>query len=302
MNEPVRRRDGKHTRMSERAMLSRTRGGVVLLTAWWVLLALAIAGAAALTPFVLHGEHAGGVAVTARSGVVAGSVGVALVALCFRIVGLRALLGIGGLVFGVGLMLFAVRPAVSAGAPPALAAWVAAVLMAFVTLGLTYGSNAVSVAGTVSMAASLTAAAAPAACVVPIVAPGQPLLVAVTVLSTFGGLCDVAITQVSTVVVAARRISDEPDGHDRLREIRRDSLHVGADHLTSMIHTLGFATLSAPAMALTDAPAGLGPDLTVALIGATGMAVATWVVTRLTSWAIAGLAATALVRIRVDQH
>jgi hypothetical protein len=148
MNEPLQRRGGRHARSSEFTLLRRTRGGTVLLAAWWVLLALAVIGAAALAPFALRGQYAGIAGLSARDGLVAACVGAALLALCARIVGLRALVGIAGLVLGVGLMLVAVRPAIAAGAPPALTAWVAALLMAFITLGLTYGRRAVAVAGT----------------------------------------------------------------------------------------------------------------------------------------------------------
>jgi hypothetical protein len=291
----------RHAHASESALLRRTRGGAVLVWAWWLLLAVAVAGGLALAPYALRGQDLGAASLSLRAGVIVAGLGVVLLVLCARIAGLRALAGLAGLAFGVALLLVGVRPAIAAGASPYATTLVAALVMTFVTLGLTYGRRAVAIAGAVSMAVTLTATTALAAWLVAIVAAGDSLWIAVAVLATFGALCDVTITQVSTVVVGARSAGRERLDAEALRDVRRDSLHVGGDHLVSMIHTIGFAVLAGPVLASTG-NVDLGPDVTVALIGAIAMAIATLAVTRLASWAIGGLAGSALAQLEVDEH
>ena len=227
---------------------------------------------------------------------------VVMVGLCLLIAGWRAIAGLGGMLFGLVLLIFVLGPIIAAGAPPALVSWVGAVLMAFVTMHLTYGRSALAVAGIVGMAATLAVVCLVAWIVVSHALPGEPVVVAAAALSAFGGLCDVAITQVSSVGVGAQRLAGHPDRAKRQRKIRDDAMQVGKDHLLSMIHMLGFATFSGPALAISGLEGGLDGLVTVALVGCIAMAIGTVVITRIACMTIGCLPDDVLAELRLDEH
>jgi len=293
--------DGAHA--SDFALLRSTTRGRALVAAWWLLLAGALAGALALVPYVDRGRGAvGDVYMSSDALLACGVVAALVVAQCVRIGRGRAMLGLLGLAFGVVLLLFAVRPALAAGAPVYLTTVVATLLMMFVTLRLTHGRRIEAVAGAVGMAASLGVAAALAAWLMPIAAPDNRQLAAAAVMAAFGALCDVTVTQVSSVIATARRAAGERFDAAAQRRTVRDSLFIGGSHLTSMVHTLSFAFFSHAALVTTMAATNVGADVAIALVAAWAMAIATELVTRLAVTAIGGVAGSALAQLDVEDH
>lgn len=285
---------------SELRLLAQSRAGRRLVGVWRILLGIAVAGTLALVPYAVAGWDVEALRVDPRAGVVAAALGILLMVVCAKVAGRRALIGLAGLLVGLGLMAFVIRPAIAAGVPAPVATLAVGLAITFLTLGLTYGRRAVAIAGAVAMSAGLLATTALAGLVVPWVAPGDALAIAGTVLATLGALCDVVVTQVSTVVVAARQKGRERLDGTAAKEVVQDSLQIGGDHLTSMIHTLGLAIVG-PAV-LSSGTTDISLDMLVTMIGALTIAGVTWLTTTLAVSAIRGLAARELAGIEVDEH
>ncbi len=164
----------------------------------------------------------------------------------------RGLLALAGFAISLWLVTSFVVPAVSDGRPAFAVAMVGAFAVMFVTVGLTYGLSATSLAAILGIAGSLTLAAALGS-----VAVGaarldgradelsqtlaqvngslslQGVVLAGLVFGALGVLADQAVTQASAVM-ALRRANPLLD----VRGVYRGALQVGRDHLVATTHTL----------------------------------------------------------------
>ncbi|MEA2276039.1 MAG: hypothetical protein QOC78_999 [Solirubrobacteraceae bacterium] len=167
--------------------------------------------------------------------------------------GLLALLGVGLSLVLVGAFLI---PAILAGSDPVLVSLVAALAVMFVTLLLTYGVGAQSLAAALGIATSLLLAAVVGHAMVgaahldgrtgelPVAALGgvslQGIVLAGMVIGVLGVLTDMAVSQASAVM--ALREANPQLGP---RALYRGAFAVGRDHLSATIHTLVLAYVGA---------------------------------------------------------
>jgi uncharacterized membrane protein len=182
--------------------------------------------------------------------------------------GLLALLGVGLSLVLVGAFLI---PAILAGSDPVLVSLVAALAVMFVTLLLTYGVGAQSLAAALGIATSLLLAAVVGHAMVgaahldgrggelPLYALGgvslQGIVLAGMVIGVLGVLTDMAVSQASAVM-ALRQANPELGA----RALYRGAFAVGRDHLSATIHTLVLAYVGAALPLLLILSAGhVGP-------------------------------------------
>jgi uncharacterized membrane protein len=188
----------------------------------------------------------------------------ALVALRWR--GLLAVLGVG---LSLLLLTTFVVPALLAGRPAILVALVGSLAVMFVTLVLTNGVGAQTLAPALGISATLLLTSALAVLASNLARldgkfselsgtlsaenPGlslQGVVIAGMVIGALGVLADTAVTQASAVM-ALRRAN--PILH--ARELYRGALTVGRDHLSATIHTLvlAYAGASLPLLLVLNA-------------------------------------------------
>ncbi|MDR9372197.1 YibE/F family protein, partial [Conexibacter sp. JD483] len=229
-----------------------------------------------------------------------------LVVLLARWRGVLAIVG-----FAVSLLLVTqfLVPAVGAGAPGFAVAIVGSFAVMFVTVGLTYGLSATSLAAILGIAASLMAAAAlgsvavhaarldgranEAAQALTVLGGGislQGVVLAGLVFSALGVLADQAVTQASAVL-ALRRANPSMSG----RELYLHALSVGRDHLVATTHTLVLVYVGAtfPLLLVLNAGGVDGTDalnredlaepIIATLVGAIALLISVPLVTALTA-------------------
>jgi uncharacterized membrane protein len=185
------------------------------------------------------------------SAVVALAVVAAFSLLVLRRRGLLAVVGVG---ISLLLLLEFVVPALLAGRPPLLVAVVGSLAVMFVTVTLTNGFGAQTMAAALGITATVLLAAALAALGIRIatldgrssdlvMALGQQSTVSLSgvvlagmIIGALGVLADTAVTQASAVM-ALRHASAELSP----RQLYRGALAVGRDHLSATIHTLVLA-------------------------------------------------------------
>ncbi|MCW2952898.1 MAG: YibE/F family protein [Conexibacter sp.] len=164
----------------------------------------------------------------------------------------RGLLALVGFAVSLWLVTSFVVPAVSAGRPAFAVAMVGAFAVMFVTVGLTYGLSAVSLAAILGIAGSLVLAGVLGSIAVHAARLDgranefsqaltqlngtlslQGVVLAGLVFGALGVLADQAVTQASAVM-ALRRASPQLD----VRGVYKGALQVGRDHLVATTHTL----------------------------------------------------------------
>jgi uncharacterized membrane protein len=181
--------------------------------------------------------------------------GVALAVLAALVARWRGLLALVGVVLSVGLVVGFLVPAILAGSDPVLVSLVAALAVMFVTLLLTYGPGAQSLAAALGIGLSLLLAAVVGHVMVgaahldgrtgelPVSSLGVSLegvVLAGMVVGALGVLTDMAVSQASAVT--ALRAADPELGP---RGLYRGAFAVGRDHLAATIHTLVLAYVGA---------------------------------------------------------
>jgi uncharacterized membrane protein len=179
-----------------------------------------------------------------------------LVILAGRLRGLLSLVGLGAGILAVSQF---VVPAMVAHESPLLVALVGSLAAMFLTITLTSGLSAQSLAASLGIAASLLLAAllglfyvhfahlngsgSDLAFTLKSTNPGlslQGLVLAGFVIGALGVLADMAVTQASAVM-ALRRANPELSR----RAVYREALTVGRDHLAATVNTLVFAYVGA---------------------------------------------------------
>jgi uncharacterized membrane protein len=181
--------------------------------------------------------------------------GLAVVALALALLRWRGLLAVGGVALSLFIVLAFLVPAILAGRPALLVALVASLAVMFVTLVLTNGLGAQTLAAALGISVTLALACGLAEAAVTIahldgktddatLALGAQngtvsltgVVLASMLVGALGVLADTAVTQASAVM-ALRRANAEL-GVGRLY---REALVVGRDHLSATIHTLVLA-------------------------------------------------------------
>jgi uncharacterized membrane protein len=167
--------------------------------------------------------------------------------------GALALLGLAASLF---LLVRFVVPAILEGRSPVLVAVVGSLAVLLVTLALAHGLSAVTVAAALGAAATLALTAGLAllmvdaaqltgfvsdqAVLLGAVSAGtvspQGLLLAGMVIGALGVLDDVTVSQASTVMALRRAAPDRGP-----REVYREAVSVGRDHLAATVNTLALA-------------------------------------------------------------
>ena len=180
---------------------------------------------------------------------------VALGVLAVLVARWRGLLALLGVVLSVVLVVAFLVPAILAGSDPVLVSLVAALAVMFVTLLLTYGPGAQSLAAALGIGLSLLLAAIVGRGIVgaahldgrtgelPISTLGvslQGVVLAGMVIGVLGVLTDMAVSQASAVT-ALREANPELGPH----ALYRGAFSVGRDHLAATIHTLVLAYVGA---------------------------------------------------------
>jgi uncharacterized membrane protein len=164
----------------------------------------------------------------------------------------RGLLALIGFALSLLLVVRFVVPAISDGRPAFAVALVGSFAVMFITVGLTYGLRAPSLAAILGIAASLLLAALLGTVAVHAARLDgrgndfslaltqlngaislQGIVIAGLVFATLGVLADMAVTQASAVM-ALRHAN--PGMH--VRELYRGALGIGRDHLVATTHTL----------------------------------------------------------------
>jgi uncharacterized membrane protein len=186
---------------------------------------------------------------------------------------LRGILALVGVVLSVGLVVAFLVPAILAGSDPVLVSLTAALAVMFITVLLTYGFGAQSLAACVGIALSLLLAALIGHVMVAAAhldgrtgelqqllvlgARGvslQGVVLAGMVVGALGVLTDMAVSQASAVA-AVHRV----DPLLGPRELYRSAFAVGRDHLAATVHTLVLAYVGAALpliLVLRDADVG----------------------------------------------
>jgi uncharacterized membrane protein len=168
----------------------------------------------------------------------------------------RGALALAGLAASLFLLVRFVVPAILEGRPALLVALVGALAVLLVTLGLAHGLSAVTLAAALGATVTLGATALLAVLMVDLaqltgyvseqavllrslsggtVSP-QGLLLAGVVIGALGVLDDVTVSQASTVAALQRAAPAR-----RARELYREALSVGRDHLAATVNTLALA-------------------------------------------------------------
>jgi uncharacterized membrane protein len=186
----------------------------------------------------------------------------------------RGLLALVGVAISVVLVVTFLVPAILAGSDPVLTSLVAALAVMFVTLLLTYGPGAQSLAAALGIGLSLLLAAIVGHGAVvaahldgrngelPISGLGvslQGIVLAGMVIGVLGVLTDMAVSQASAVT--ALREANPALGP---RDLYRGAFAVGRDHLAATIHTLVLAYVGAALpliLVLRDSHVGFGDAL-----------------------------------------
>jgi uncharacterized membrane protein len=181
--------------------------------------------------------------------------GIAAAALAAAVLRRRGVLAVLGVALSVALMVWFLVPAILAGRPALLVALVAALAVMFVTVGLTNGVGAQSLAAVLGITATLVLACAMAALGADLahldgktddvtLALGaqdahlslRGIVLAGMLVGALGVLADTAVTQASAVMALRRA-----DPRLSARRLYREASVVGRDHLSATIHTLVLA-------------------------------------------------------------
>jgi uncharacterized membrane protein len=180
---------------------------------------------------------------------------VGLAALAALVARWRGMLALVGVALSLVLVVRFLVPAILAGSDPVLVSLVAALAVMFVTLALTYGPGAQSLAAALGIGLSLLLAALVGHAMVgaahldgrtgelPLASLGvhlQGVVLAGMVIGALGVLTDMAVSQASAVT--ALREADPQLGP---RALYRGAFAVGRDHLAATIHTLVLAYVGA---------------------------------------------------------
>jgi uncharacterized membrane protein len=241
---------------------------------------------------------------------------VALAVLAAIVARWRGLLALVGVVLSVGLVVGFLVPAILAGSDPVLVSLVAALAVMFVTVLLTYGPGAQSLAAALGIGLSLLLAALVGHVLVgaahldgrtgelPVSALGvslQGVVLAGMVVGALGVLTDMAVSQASAVT--ALRSADPDLGP---RGLYRGAFAVGRDHLAATIHTLVLAYVGAALpliLVLRDAHVGftdavngqvVAEPVVATLVGAIALVAAVPLTTALAAMLVARVPPTAL--------
>jgi uncharacterized membrane protein len=241
---------------------------------------------------------------------------IALAVLAVLVARWRGLLALVGVAISVVLVVTFLVPAILAGSDPVLTSLVAALAVMFVTLLLTYGPGAQSLAAALGIGLSLLLAAivghgAVAAAhldgrtgELPISGLGvslQGIVLAGMVIGVLGVLTDMAVSQASAVT--ALRKANPALGP---RALYRGAFAVGRDHLAATIHTLVLAYVGAALpliLVLRDSHVGFGDALNgqivaepviATLVGAIALVAAVPLTTALAAILVARVPAAAL--------
>ncbi len=191
---------------------------------------------------------------------------VALLVVSLLVTRLRGLLAALGVLASLALLLLFTIPAILAGRPALLVALVTALAVMFVTVGLTHGLSAPSLAAVLGITATLLVT-----CLLARLGTGlvhldgqsselaqylatsqkglslEGIVLAGMLIGALGVLADTAVTQASAVV-ALRRANPALGA----RDLYREGATVGRDHLSATIHTLvlAYAGTSLPLLLL----------------------------------------------------
>jgi uncharacterized membrane protein len=241
---------------------------------------------------------------------------VALAVLAVLVARWRGLLALVGVAISVVIVVAFLVPAILAGSDPVLVSLVASLAVMFVTLLLTYGPGAQSLAASLGIGLSLLLAAVVGHAAVagahldgrtgelPISALGvslQGIVLAGMVVGVLGVLTDMAVSQASAVT--ALREANPSLGPLALY---RGAFSVGRDHLAATIHTLVLAYVGAALpliLVLRDSHVGLGDALNgqivaepvvATLVGAIALVAAVPLTTALAAALVAGVPESAL--------
>jgi uncharacterized membrane protein len=241
---------------------------------------------------------------------------VALAVLAAIVARWRGVLALVGVVLSVGLVVAFLVPAILAGSDPVLVSLVAALAVMFVTLLLTYGPGAQSLAAALGIGLSLLLAAIVGHVLVgaahldgrtgelPVSSLGvslQGVVLAGMVVGALGVLTDMAVSQASAVT--ALRSADPDLGP---RGLYRGAFAVGRDHLSATIHTLVLAYVGAALpliLVLRDAHVGftdalngqiVAEPVVATLVGAIALVAAVPLTTALAAVLVARVPPTAL--------
>jgi uncharacterized membrane protein len=241
---------------------------------------------------------------------------IALAVLAVLVARWRGLLALVGVAISVVLVVTFLVPAILAGSDPVLTSLVAALAVMFVTLLLTYGPGAQSLAAALGIGLSLLLAAIVGHAVVaaahldgrngelPISGLGvslQGIVLAGMVIGVLGVLTDMAVSQASAVT--ALREANPALGP---RALYRGAFAVGRDHLAATIHTLVLAYVGAALpliLVLRDSHVGFGDAVNgqivaepviATLVGAIALVAAVPLTTALAAILVARVPAAAL--------
>jgi uncharacterized membrane protein len=241
---------------------------------------------------------------------------VALAVLAAIVARWRGVLALVGVVLSVGVVVAFLVPAILAGSDPVLVSLVAALAVMFVTVLLTYGLGAQSLAAALGIGLSLLLAALVGHVLVgaahldgrtgelPVSALGvslQGVVLAGMVVGALGVLTDMAVSQASAVT--ALRSADPDLGPPGLY---RGAFAVGRDHLAATIHTLVLAYVGAALpliLVLRDAHVGftdavngqiVAEPVVATLVGAIALVAAVPLTTALAAMLVARVPPTAL--------
>ncbi len=248
-----------------------------------------------------------------------------LVLLLARWRGLLALIGLG---LSLLLVTKFLVPAILEGSSPLLVSLTGALAVMFVTLGLTSGVGAQSLAAALGIAASLLLATLLGDAYVQIAhldgyagelstVLGQSnvnvslegIVVAGIVVGALGVLADMAVTQASAVMALRRANPSLPP-----RELYRGAFAVGRDHLSATIHTLVLAYVGAALpllLVLQSSGVGTGDaintqdvaePIVATLVGSIGLIAAVPLTTGLAAILVARVPASALSGHSGHQH
>jgi uncharacterized membrane protein len=176
--------------------------------------------------------------------------GVAAIALRWR-----GVLAIAGVVLSIGVLVGFVVPAILAGRPALLVAFIAALAVTFVTILLTNGLGVQSLAGILGVSSTLAFTCGLAWIAVRFadidgstelemlslkagteVLSLQGVILAGMIIGALGVLADTAVTQASAVMALRRANPSYGPG-----KLYRESFTIGRDHLSATIHTLVLA-------------------------------------------------------------
>jgi uncharacterized membrane protein len=241
---------------------------------------------------------------------------VALAVLAVLVARWRGLLALLGVALSIVLVVTFLVPAILAGSDPVLTSLVAALAVMFVTLLLTYGPGAQSLAAALGIGLSLLLAAIVGHAAVsaahldgrtgelPISTLGvslQGIVLAGMVIGVLGVLTDMAVSQASAVT--ALREANPGLGP---RALYRGAFAVGRDHLAATIHTLVLAYVGAALpliLVLRSSHVGFADAVNVqivaepviaTLVGAIALVAAVPLTTALAALLVARVPATAL--------